>query len=242
MKYCPNCSKFFREQIMTCQSCDGSLNEVDLTHALQLTKKESFRKRITGYDENRLHDSYKQYHIRSYLKNRSLFLDFDLFKNRLKHGKRLKRFFIAPVHLTSVLNLPWFIFNIINTNLFHLNFTEFCPKCNCKCIPGQHDQGTCDYNLEYFNILNDILSGRILENKEIYMHYAAEKRMKGLRSAYNDLFRRNIYWEIFWDLLSIGFSIMLWIFVAVNVSFPMFMVLVQRLQQFERYQGILTLR
>ena len=68
---------------MSCQHCRGALEEVSLSVALQLTQKESFRQHIGGKETQELPDGYKQYHIRSYLKNRSLFLDYDLHKNRL---------------------------------------------------------------------------------------------------------------------------------------------------------------
>lgn len=221
---------------MSCHQCRGELQEVSLNQALECTQQEAFRKHIGGQDNDRLSDSYKQYHIRSYLKNLSLFLDYDLYKNRLRHGPRLKRFFIAPVNLCSILNLPWFLFNVITSNLFHTEYTSFCRRCNTKVIPGRHGITECDYDIEYFHILDDILDGRILSTKHIYAQFSKEKIAKGLKSAYRDLFCRKIRVEIFWDLLSIGFSIGVWIYSAVNVSYPMFQVLIQKLQQMEAYE------
>jgi len=225
-----------------CPSCKGSTEEVSLKVALKVTRQASLKNSIRGKPKEELPDAYQQYHIRSYLKDRSLFLDFDLLKNRLKHGRRLKRFLIAPINLTSALNLPWFFFNVISTNLFHMHHTRFCSRCQAKIIPGQHDLAKCDYNVEYFNILDDILSGRIVDTKIVYQHYAAERRSKGQRSAYNDLFRRKVRWEILADIMSVGFSVFLWIYVAVYVSFPMCKVLAQKLQQLDSYEVGLELR
>ncbi len=242
MKACRNCHLFYREQTVTCPHCQGEIEEVDLKTALKLTRQASLKNTIRGKPKAELPDAYQQYHIRSYLKDRSLFLDFDLLKNRLKHGRRLKRFFIAPVNITSVLNLPWFLFNVISTNLFHMNYTRFCSRCQSKINPQQHDLAECNYNIEYFNILDDILSGRIVDTKIVYQHYAAEKRTEGIQSAYDDLFRRKVRWEIFCDVLSVGFSVFLWIYFAVYVSYPMCKVLAQKIQQFDSYEVGLELR
>ena len=76
---------------MSCQSCRGRLAEVTFEEALDMTERFAFKKRIGGASRHELPDAYKQYHIRSYIGNRSLFLDFNLYKNRLKHGKRPPR-------------------------------------------------------------------------------------------------------------------------------------------------------
>ena len=240
MKICLKCGIYYQEQIMSCRKCGEKLREVSLQEALKITQQAAFKTRISGKKE--LPDAYKQYHIRSYLGNRSLFLDYDLHKNRLKHGRGLKRFFIAPVNITSVLNLPWLLFNVITTNLFHMQYTEYCSRCQCKTIKGCHTPEECDYNIEYFIILDDILNGRIVDHKHIYEQYAREKRAHGIHSAYDDLFLRKVRWEAFWDILSIGLSVMFWLYIAVNVSFPMFKVLAQKLQQIEAYEVGLSLR
>src|SRR3989338_8651970 len=97
MKICRECNVLYQQQVMSCQECKKDVEEISFGQVLELTQKVAFRKHIGGEDAHELTDPYKQYHIRSYLKDRSLFLEFDLYKNRLKHGNQLKRFFIAPI-------------------------------------------------------------------------------------------------------------------------------------------------
>ncbi len=236
MKLCRACQLFYQEQIMACQNCKAVLPEVTLSEALEFTRQLSFSARISGKDKGDLSDPSTQHHIRSYLKNHSLFLDYDLHKNQLRHGRESTRFFIAPLNLTCLFNLPWFFFNVVNTNLFHMQFTGYCPKCNSKINPQHHSAKECDYLKEYFHILDDILNGRIVSQKPVYEHYAQECRRKNVKSAYDDLFCRPVRWEIFFDLMSIGLSLAFWIYLAVNISWPMFNVLLQQLHQADSYE------
>ena len=236
MKICRECNVLYQQQVMSCQECKKDVEEISFGQVLELTQKVAFRKHIGGEDAHELTDPYKQYHIRSYLKDRSLFLEFDLYKNRLKHGNQLKRFFIAPINVTAVINLPWFFFNIVASNLFQMQHTKFCRRCNSKYIPGQHSTDDCDYNIEYFHILDDILSGEIVNHKAIYHAHFQEMKKKGSRSAYGDLFDRPVRWEGFLDLLSIGLSIAFWLYVAANISYPYFEVLMQKLNQIGAYE------
>lgn len=226
---------------MTCQECRTLLEEVSLQEALKFTQTKALRTQISGQDTKELPDAYKQYHIRSYLKDHSLFLDFDLYKNRLKHGRLLGNFFIAPVNFTVLFNIPWFLFNVLSSNLFHMYYTEYCQRCDSKYIKGHHTKEECDYNIEYFSMLNDILKGNIVDRKEIYEQYSKEKRQKGLKSAYRDLFCRRVRWEAFWDIISIGLSIAFWLYIAIYVSRPMGKVLMQKLQYIETYEWSFTL-
>lgn len=117
MYICPKCKIFYQDQLHPCQKCQSPLAEVSLLEALQHTDNRFLKDSITGKDMHELPDSYKQYHIRSYLKNRSLFLDYDIQKNRMKHGPRLKRFLICQIDMTAVFNIPWF-FSILSPQIF----------------------------------------------------------------------------------------------------------------------------
>ena len=123
-----------------------------------------------------------------------------------------------------------------------MEYTEYCPRCDAKHIKGRHDLKECDYNIEYFQILEDILSGHIVHSKSFFEQYADEKQKKGEKSAYDDLFRRPVQLEIFGDLISIGLSVMFWLYLVVYVSLPMFKVLLQKLQQIEAYEVGLMLK
>ncbi len=242
MKICPQCRIFYQEQIMICQQCQGPLNEVSLRDALSVTQEKSLQDQIGGQHQRELPDAYKQYHIRSFLKDRSLFLDFDLYKNRLKHGRRLKRFFIAPMRASALLNIPWAVFNVISSNLFHLEYTEYCPRCETKYIPNRHTEEECDYNIEYFGILDDILNGQIVYRRAIYEEYSRIRQGKGLRSAYRDLFCRRITWEFLWDLLSVGSSVVFWLYLIVFVALPWAQAYIREIQTANDVVTVLTLR
>lgn len=219
MKACRQCRVFFQESTMSCDRCGRVLSEVTLTEALSLTRKKSFKEQIHASDAQ-ASDAYKQYLIRRYLGDGSLFLLFDLCKNRLKHGKKPKRFLIQPVDFTAFFNIPWFVFNIISTNMFHLQYTGFCARCGCKSIPGYHSPAECDYNIEYFSILDDILSGDIVDTKVIYEQHGLEMKKARQPSAYHDLFLRKVRSEFFFDVLSIGLSIAFWLFLVIFVAWP----------------------
>ena len=230
MKICPSCHIFYQEQL-TCNDCGQRLREISLTEALELSSRESFRARIAGKKNQELPDAYKQYHVRSYLKDRSLFLDHDLNKNRLKKGRRIKRFFISPISVYSLFNIPWLFFNVISTNIFHLTHTEYCPRCDTKFVKGQHTPCDCQYMIEYFRILDDILSGRITFTKIVYEQASLEERRRGLRSAYHDLFERNVRGEGLWDMISVTMSVLFWLYLMVAIAYPWVMIFVQNLNQ-----------
>lgn len=225
----------FQESSRQCAVCGNLLKETSLKETLEITRKKSFKQRI-GTEDTETSDAYKQYFIRKYLGDGSLFLLYDLCKNRLKHGSKPERFFIQPVDFTALLNIPWFFFNIISTNMFHMQYISFCRRCNCKSIPAFHSPEECDYNIEYFNILDDILSGDIVDTKKIYEEHTKEKKLKGEKSAYNDLFNRKVRKEVFFDVLSIGLSVLFWLFIAVYVSYPMLQALMQKLEYLDAYE------
>lgn len=224
---------------MACTHCQVHLIEVSLPEAIKRSHVRSFQKAITGSESKELPDEHIQYHIRSFLGNRTLFLDFDIQKQRIKHGRKLKRFLIAPFNMTCVFNIPWFIFNVLSSNFFHMTHLNYCGRCNCKHIPNHHSENECDYNIEYFHILEDILSGHIVQRRSFYQTYALEQAYKKKRSAYTDLFCRKVRWEAFWDITSITLSILFWVFIVVFVAYPMAMNLTQKLMQIDSYEFVL---
>lgn len=237
MKICMKCFLFHQEGTLWCSTCHGELKEISFERALEVTRKRAFRKQMQNKKKD-IPDAYKQHYIRQYLGDQSLFLLFDLYKNRLKHGKKLKRFLIQPINFTAFLNIPWFFFNIISSNIFHLQYTRFCERCQCKRPQAQHAQEECDYNIEYFNILNDILTGDIVNTKRIYIQKYLIDKFKHRKSAYADLFLRDKSVEVFFDIFSIFVSICFWIYIAVYISYPMLLVLLQKMEFYDAYEWI----
>lgn len=236
MKFCRNCQLFFGQQVISCQSCKGTIEEISFSDALSVTRERSFHTRMTGQNDHRLSDGATQFYIRSYLKDLSLFLDFDIHKHRLMHGKAAKRFFIAPINFSCLINFPWLLYNVIASNIFQARYLGFCERCNCKIRPQSHTSDECDYNIVYFQILDDILSGEIVSRKDLYESYCEEQYRKFKRSAFNDLFKHHAGAEIFMDVFSVGLTIAFWIYLGVNVSWPMMQVLLQQLHQIDAYQ------
>ncbi len=221
---------------MACPKCQVRLLEISLPEAIKRSNVKSFQKAILGGDTQDLPDEHIQYHIRSFLGDRSLFLDFDIQKNRIKHGRKLKRFLIAPLNMTCVFNIPWLVFNILCSNIFHLTHLKYCQRCDCKYIPRKHSENECDYNIEYFHILTDILNGQIIHRRSFYQSYALEQTYKKKRSAYTDLFCRKVRWEAFWDIASITLSVLFWVFIIVFVAYPMALDLTQKLMHIDAYE------
>ncbi|MDD3375115.1 MAG: hypothetical protein PHY73_05270 [Candidatus Omnitrophica bacterium] len=236
MKECLSCNVFYQESAMVCERCKKTLVEIDFKQALEHTRKK-FLKRFSGSKDVRIFDPHTQYIVGSYFKNHSLFLYFDLNRNQMKYGLEVKRFFIQPVNAIAFFNLPWVIFNFLYSNYFHFLYKGFCNQCHCKHRLGQHSKDECDYNIAYFHILRDVLNGDIVHTKRIYQQCAESADGEaGTRRAYLDLSRRHKKTEVFFDLLSIGFSVFLWIFLAVYVSFPMFKVLLQKIHLYDMYE------
>ncbi len=132
MKICPQCRKLFQEQSMNCDACNQTLNEITLPEALKCFSIKALKKTIKG--EN-LSDEYIQYHIRSYIGNRSLFLDYDIQKNRMKHGPRLKRFLICKIDLTAIFNIPWFSLTLLLPTSFMRNTPNIALAAIQNIIP-----------------------------------------------------------------------------------------------------------
>ncbi|MDP8264013.1 MAG: hypothetical protein P9M12_00845 [Candidatus Aceula lacicola] len=221
---------------MTCHRCQKTLIEVELKDALEHTRKK-FLKRFSRSKDIRVFDPHTLYIVGSYFKDQSFFLYFDLNRNQMKYGLQKKRFFVQPVNMLTVFNLPWFIFNLLYSNYFHFLYKGFCTQCHCKYRSGQHSKDECAYNIAYFHVLRDVLNGDIIHTKRVYEKCVESNDGEaGVRQAYLNLNHRHKKTEVFFDLLSIGFSVFLWIFIAVYASFPMFKVLLQKLLFYDAYQ------
>ena len=224
MKACLECAVISKASSMICAACGKKLSEITLAEALELTSEKSFRRKMAGTDE-----ALSDYLVSRYLGGHSFFLQYDICKNRLKQGRRAVRFFIQPVNAAALFNIPWLLCNIVYSNLFHLEHTAFCERCQCKSIPDHHASEECDYNIEYASIFNDILGGQIVRTKTVYEANAHEKRRLSKKSAYFDLFEKRVNGAIFWDILSIGFSLFSWVYLVVFVSLPFFRLFLQGL-------------
>ncbi len=236
MKECPSCHIFYKDFILTCPQCHLELKGISLRKALERRRRRSFRQ-FGGSQDFKILDLNAQYIIESYFKDHSLFLHFELNKNQMRYSEKFERFFIQPINLVAVFNIPWFIFNIIYSSYFYLSYRNFCQKCHCKYLSAVHSQEECDYNIAYFNILCDVLNGDITDTKKVYEQCSqGEGGERESRLAYQKLNYRHKKAEIFFDLFSILLSVMFWIYICLCVSLPMVKVLLQKLYFYKAYE------
>ncbi len=235
MRECFSCRIFYQESARICSRCQEQLQEVTLSQALEHTRNK-FLNRFSRQAKVKNLNSHAHYVISSYFGNHSLFLFFDLNKNHMKYGPYFERFFIQPLNMTFVFNLPWFFFNVLYSNYFHIHYKDFCHRCYCKHPKGYHTTQECDYNIEYFYILRDVLNGSIVRTKKVYERLLVDDLKSGKKNPYADLYKRPIKLEVFFDLISISFSIFLWLYFTAYISFPMVKVLAQILQIPDAYE------
>lgn len=220
---------------MSCHHCGKKLKEISLREALEHTRKR-FLQHFSEDKSIKIFDPHTQYVVSSYFNNHSLFLYFDLSKNQLKYGRQFDRFFIQPLNLTALINLPWLVFNVLYSNYFHIFYRARCPICNCKHLPWHHTKEECEYNVVYFQILCDVLNGDIVYTKKVYETYSREQQDQHALNAFANLNKRNKGVEFALDLLSISFSVMIWIYAIVYIGFPMAKTLMFKLQFLDAYE------
>jgi hypothetical protein len=235
MKECLSCRIFYHPSALTCDQCHHKLEEVSLSLALEHTR-DKFLRHFSERGSLKNFNAHAQYVISSYFGNHSFFSFFDLNKKHMRYGPKCERFFIQPINMTCVFNLPWFFFNVIYSNYFHFYYKGFCKRCYCKHLLKRHTKDDCDYFISYFHILRDVLNGNIVHTKKIYeKNLNDDGRLKGSH-PYADLYRAPCKSEIFLDVLSVGLSVFFWLYLAVFVSFPMVKVLAQILQVPDAYE------
>jgi len=165
-----------------------------------------------------------QFLIGNYFKIRTFSFMYTFSRNEYKMGRTYKRALIQPLSVYSFFLLPWVVYNILDTILFRLTHNAYCEKCQCKFIryAGQkeHNPDECEYNREYTEVVNDIVSGRITETESNLKWLAGKKIHAGKKSAYRDLCVGEKGWQPVLDVMCIWFSICLLVITLVIGLLP----------------------
>jgi len=233
MRECPKCHVFISTG-MCCSHCGADLVDISMEEALKHTRKRFIRRYVQGKNIGHV-DRHMQYIFASYFGDKSLTMIHRINKNLLKYGREYDRFLIRPFNLSDLFNLPWLIYNLLDSNFFHMRYDSYCSECDCKYIAGTHTPEKCQYNQMFFNILKDALSGEIVYTKKIYELRSIEDRKKGVHNAFADMQPKWRPLHIFVDFLSVAVSVFAWTVVLVYVFLP---VIIFLLRKADLYQGL----
>jgi len=165
-----------------------------------------------------------QFIVASYFRTRTFHFMYVFSRNDLKMGAVFDRTFVQPLNMTSLLLLPWLLVNIIDSVLFRLFYTKYCPVCGWKFYKteanGEHQHRECEYNREYKEVIQAILDGTIIRSEIHFKRLGLMKQKTGRRSAYWDMCARKELSSAVLDITCIWFSICLWILWVVVIVFP----------------------
>ena len=197
--------------------------EEDSGGKLQKKRKDLLRqivrdRRIQGHGR-------MQYIVGSYFRTRTFQFMYGFSRNEFRQGEGFSRLFVQPIqafHIFFV--LPWVFIDLIDSVIFRLIYTKYCPLCGWKYYKtdsrGGHDAKECDYCREYSLIIDDILSGRITQSERIFKKRAMERVAEGSRSPYDDLCcQRKLVFSIM-DVICIWFSMTLLLSILVLGLWP----------------------
>jgi hypothetical protein len=165
-----------------------------------------------------------QFIVASYFRTRTFLFMYKFSRNNFKKGSEFKCFFIQPVTVISLLLLPWLAINIIDSILCRFLYTKYCPKCGWKFFKhernGEHSHRECEYNREYQEVIDSIMSGMIIQKEKDFKRLGLMKRNAGRKSAYWDLCGRRSWVQGVLDVASIWFSIIFWLVLVIWLIFP----------------------
>lgn len=229
MKKCLKCQiVYYWDKRMRCLYCDAFLVTVqkdDAAKDLSLDKARAIVAQIIR-DRRVSGEGHIQYVIASFFKTRTLYFMYAFSRNDYKAGRDYKRALIQPLNLSSFLIIPWVAYDFVDTFFFRLFYQGYCEKCGWKynsLTQGrEHDAKECVYNQEYTAIIEDVLSGRIVETEEKYAEIAAEKKAGGLRSAYLDLCGHESQASKFFDIFVILGSVWFLAYLFILALRPLF--------------------
>ncbi len=226
MRKCPHCHIFAVSGIL-CIHCGSALEDVSMEQALEHTRKRFIRRYIQGKNTRHV-DRHMQYIFASYFSDTSIAMLYTINKNLLKLGREYERFLVRPFHISDVFNIPWLIYNVVDSNIFHMRYQFYCPRCDCKHVKGRHSEEECQYNQMFLNILKDALSGEIVQTKKIYQAKADEDRYQHRKNAYIDLSASPKILHLVVDFSSVSVSVLAWLALAVYLLLPVIIFLLKK--------------
>lgn len=226
MKKCLGCRLVFHlDDRSVCLYCGSPLVDVPEEEAARIEEGESGQEQEAKTQKQLTADEIQ--HIAGiYFGKRSIAFMYAFSRNEMKMGKGLKRFFIQPLNFAFIVKIPWLLINVVDSLIFRLIYKGYCQKCDWKynitASPKEHDPVQCEYNREYTNVLNNILTGEIIYNEAQFEKEAQEKIRTGKHSAYRQLCSQR---EGFWQAIDIGtILISLWLlfYVVIKLTMPIF--------------------
>ncbi len=244
MKKCPRCSiVFYVDDRQRCLYCDTLLMNTDEdTTDLQkkvgigfLGAETSIIKQVVE-DRNIEADTRLQFIIASYFRMRTFHFMYKYARMDFLKGKVFRRQMIQKVDWTTLLVVPWFFVNLIDSILCRFIYGKFCPKCGYKFdqvdrkFPGEHDHIECEYNREYSTVIDSILSGDIIKREQEFRRLGVMKRVAKRRSAYWDLCSRKDFFSAVLDVACIWFSVSLWMLLVIRATFPPLIEFIYKLE------------
>ena len=239
MKKCLRCKiAYHAQERFYCLYCQSMLADVEESDEPEFVDAFSFsesllEKLVHGREVptvgNRL------YVLSSYFRIRTFHFMYMFCRNELKMGKVFKRFFVQPLNLVFLINIPWFVVNLVDSLFFKLFYNSYCPQCNWKYIrftgtQERHDADQCAYNQEYGALLNDICTARFVKTEDEFKRRSGEKIRQGQRSAYVDLCCYKDQYQAAVDTASVWFSSGIILYLIVVALFPLAVNLVNGLE------------
>ncbi len=224
MKKCVRCQIDYEDDSrVRCLYCDSKLMDGRLDRLFRsATETQVINKLIA--EDHRINHERVEHLIGSYFRSKSFSFLYAFNRQQYKMGKRFKRIFVQPLDFSTIIRLPWFAINLLDSIVLRLFFRTYCPQCDFKCkkFLGQtfHTKEECSYNQEYSRILNEIMTGSIILNESRYKRQMFKKLQAGERSAYFDLCSKKRDFEIFIDMVVILISIALIIYVFIQLIMP----------------------
>lgn len=230
MKKCPRCRVVYKEDTqLKCLYCEGSLltaREADFISesqhkdsALDMSKAKELR-----FQDKLTHDR-KDYLMGTFFRGSTFLSSYRFNLQELKKGREVKRFFIRPPDLGTLIKIPWLFVNVIYSIVYYFTPKLFCPKCGYQFIPAHgeavHDPVECSYNQEYEMIQKEVFSGKVFIDLDPIRQISDAKVKKGQRSALRDLLSRNMTWEKTLDVVSIVVSIIIYVYLLALIAMPL---------------------
>ncbi len=224
MKKCAKCQVVYHsENRLYCIYCDSRLVTASVYDGLRTDFEAAERipkkaRRPDVSSPERL-----EYLMGSYFKRRSFSFSYGVSRQDFKQGRGYKRWFVQPLNYSAFMKVPWVAVDILDSLLFRVLYTGYCPLCGCKYIPVAgtgHSRRQCEFNKEYAQIMDNIRSGKIVVNEDQFAQDAETKEGQGLRSAYKMLCSRRSGLRTFMDILSIMISMTLFLYLFTLAVMP----------------------
>jgi len=248
MKKCIRCNIVFHlDERRRCLYCDallhtvsrddtgfGDKEEQDFSGIFNFQRPviEQLADRNKGEDPNQILNT--QFMMGNYFRNRTFNFMYSFCRNEFKMGKKFKRRLVQPLHIASVLMMPWVIWNLIDSVLMRIFYIGYDEKCGWKYfkIGGaeQIDPVRREYNQEYSALLDNILTGKILFSEQRFKEVADLKRAEGKPSAYYDLCSKSTSFMKAVDLIVVWSSVAFLLSLIVSLTLPFIWHLVSRLE------------